>query len=514
MADTESSDSQKKSNHLGALRTFLKPQSTPIIAILLLFLATFAIVFFLGGGIGGAIPGTNAENQSPNPSANASPSSGGGTELIPPPTLDDFLTLFEVESCPTDGYGSKSGCIDLSKTDPKTQFAYDTLSVPLQSQTYKTLLTTAGKIEVRLRPRPPTCSGNPVPAGGTCGGAGYGPNTLELGGYYEAGSGLRVKESIIHETGHLIQQRNPTVFGIGGSKEMPIAQLAQEDTSCYTPTNPSKGQYYINTYANKTNGVGGGFYNETFAETIGMNAYAGPGISYDKALSCTSSNTPNCSKTITSYPTTCPKTYDWVKQSVYGGSDFFGIGATPAPSNSAQANSSSSGCGQKSNAPTGPASGWSCTSSWATDPVKDGYYTRTTFGCNTGFTNQDYKDYLNDHSTGDNCLPGCGNSFPECSGGKTGKDCEEAVAWYSANAGQFKCGNKIKVTNPSTGKAVVLRVIDYGPACYYKENPIQEGRGKIDVSQMAGKELSYPNIVQVEKAPDSAPLGPLPTCSQ
>jgi hypothetical protein len=233
------------------------------------------------------------------------------------------VAKFEVEDCPVSGYGSNAGCVVLTENDPKTRFAYSILSKPLSSARYTELLTTAGKIQIRFRPRPAFCGPNPVPAGGTCGGA-YGANALELGGYYEAGNVLRVQESIVHETGHLIQQRNPIVAR-GGSDSMPIGQLssANQDASCYTQTTTSG--TYIKTYANKTNGVGGGAYNETEAETIGMNAYVGPGISYDKDLPCTSTNFPNCSETITNYPTTCKNTYDWVKLHIYGGTDFFGL---------------------------------------------------------------------------------------------------------------------------------------------------------------------------------------------
>jgi hypothetical protein len=143
----------------------------------------------------------------------------------------------------------------------------------------------------------------------------------------------------------------------------------------------------------------------------------------------------------------------------------------------------------------------SCSGLTATQPTSNGFYNVTNFGCNTGFP----KD------PSDNCIGACQDQgIPECAGGKTGAACEEAVQWFSANADQYGCNSKLKVTNPKTGKAVIVRVIDQGPGC-----SIQKSTADFDMSQAAYKEINGDDgVVQVEKVDSSTPLGPIPACTQ
>jgi hypothetical protein len=152
-------------------------------------------------------------------------------------------------------------------------------------------------------------------------------------------------------------------------------------------------------------------------------------------------------------------------------------------------------CGKKSTAPSGNAPGFSCTGKWGTTPTSDGYYVPTYFGCSKGFP----KD------PGDNCIAACG-SIPECNG-VTGRACEEKLQWFAADAGRYGCNTKLKVTNPATGKAVIVRAIDQGPSC-----SVEKGRGKMDISQAAYTEIGASSMVQVEKVAESTPLGPIPEC--
>ncbi|MBU2632842.1 transglycosylase SLT domain-containing protein, partial [Patescibacteria group bacterium] len=153
-------------------------------------------------------------------------------------------------------------------------------------------------------------------------------------------------------------------------------------------------------------------------------------------------------------------------------------------------------CGNKSTPPTGTAPNFSCTGKWGTTPVVDGYYIPTWFGCST--------KYGKDPS--DNCLPGC-TSIPECSG-ISGPDCERNLKWFAADAGRYGCNSKLKVTNPQTGSAVVVKVIDYGPSC-----SVEKGRGKMDVSRDAQEAIGNSSLVHVEKVSDATALGPIPACT-
>ncbi len=176
-----------------------------------------------------------------------------------------------------------------------------------------------------------------------------------------------------------------------------------------------------------------------------------------------------------------------------------GVGGTNAADQTATGFGQISGtiCGEKSIPPPGVPS-FSCPGFTATQPSSDGYYIPTSFGCNTGFS----KDPT------DNCAPACPTSqIPECNG-KTGRECEEAIVWYSANSDQYGCGTKLKVTNPSTGKAVIVRAIDRGPSCSVQSNV----RGKFDLSQAARREIGG-DLVKVERVDESTLLGPAPACS-
>ena len=152
-------------------------------------------------------------------------------------------------------------------------------------------------------------------------------------------------------------------------------------------------------------------------------------------------------------------------------------------------------CGRVST-PPGSSPGFSCTGLTATQPMSDGYYIPTNFGCNTGFP----KD------PSDNCIPAC-SGIPECNGIPDGPACENAIQWYAANSDQYGCNSKLLVTNPTTGKAVVVRAVDRGPSC-----SVQGARGKFDLSQAAYANINAGSMVKIEKVAESVPLGPVGMC--
>jgi hypothetical protein len=173
-----------------------------------------------------------------------------------------------------------------------------------------------------------------------------------------------------------------------------------------------------------------------------------------------------------------------------------GPAATQAPAATTAPVGGALVCGKKTTPPASTQT-VSCSGLTATQPTSNGYYESTNFGCNIGFP----KDPV------DNCIPACSGT-PECAG-LSGRQCEEKVIWYSANADQYGCNTKLKVTNPVNGKAVIVRALDRGPGC-----AIQRNRSVFDISQAAYKEIGVQKFVHVEKVPESTPLGPIPVCTQ
>jgi len=282
------------------------------VAIAVIVLVVIVVLF--GGAAG--VNGGDLSNSSPSPYPY---SSGGISNLGLPPTREEFSQLFNIYTCKTalpEYPPPTSSCQTVLAGTPEYEMVYDALSIALKSQQYKTLLTGGGKLNVYIRPS--------LASGGT-GGAAWDTKTIQYWGYMQDRGKLFNNISIVHETIHMIQQRHPEL-------KFPLSQLSGNDKSCYYNSGTSNA--YINTYANKTNGVGGGPVSESMAEVGAMNVFAGPGITYSKGLTCyyppATPNSqydrpyPNCSIPITSYPTTCPATYDWVRKNIYG-VDFFGL---------------------------------------------------------------------------------------------------------------------------------------------------------------------------------------------
>ena len=318
----QDTEEQKRQSPIITAKTALKsPSMIPVLVVAVLILSTVALLFdgFGGGGISGT---TATEEFGEEESGAVEPTAPGTTdpgETTPAgelPSRDEFFNvIYNIQYCTSLDQDSTVGCGPASES--QKEFVYSILSVPLTSPTYKTKLISKGRITILLR-RPP-------PAGGTSGGAEYGGSKIQYWGYIEAGNNRITRVSMVHETGHILRLRNDEL------NQFPLNQLAQnaEDSDCYTEvTKNGQKTYYIKTYKNKTNGKGGTSLSETLAEAIGMNVYAGPGSVYSKGIKCNTENPfPNCSETITDYPTACPNTYNWVQEHVFGGTDFF----NPAP---------------------------------------------------------------------------------------------------------------------------------------------------------------------------------------
>ena len=154
-------------------------------------------------------------------------------------------------------------------------------------------------------------------------------------------------------------------------------------------------------------------------------------------------------------------------------------------------------------------SAWSCTGSYGTTQPSDGKYDLTAFGCWTDASGAKHGD------SGDNCIPGClakAKSDGLCASGDTGKACEERVSWYVADAGRFGCLQRVKIVNPSNGRAVVAVALDYGPACWVEAKVSKPG---LDASGRVNRYLfgadqgitDKANVV-VTLVSSSMPLGP------
>lgn len=160
----------------------------------------------------------------------------------------------------------------------------------------------------------------------------------------------------------------------------------------------------------------------------------------------------------------------------------------------------------------GTSTTWSCPGSYGTTKARDGDYYVTAFGC--------WKDAQGaSHGDGqDNCIPSClaqAKSAGLCLPGDTGKQCEERVTWYTADAARFGCLARLKVTNPANGKSVIAVALDFGPSCTSVESKVQkavlDASGRVD-RQLFGSDQGVldRSLVHVVEVASSTPLGPTP----
>jgi hypothetical protein len=159
-----------------------------------------------------------------------------------------------------------------------------------------------------------------------------------------------------------------------------------------------------------------------------------------------------------------------------------------------------------------PSIPWSCTGSYGTTKASNGDYYITAFGCWKDAAGVAHGD------TGDNCIPSCfaqAKAAGVCLPGETGKQCEERVTWFTADAARFGCLAKLKVTNPANGKSVIAIALDFGPSCTAVEDKVMKGvldaSGRVD-RQLFGSDQGFQDrsLVHVTEVPDSTPLGPVP----
>jgi hypothetical protein len=88
------------------------------------------------------------------------------------------------------------------------------------------------------------------------------------------------------------------------------------------------------------------------------------------------------------------------------------------------------------------------------------------------------------------------------------------VTWYTADAGRFGCLQRLRVTNPATGQAVIAVALDFGPACSGEakvQHAVLDSSGAIDDYLFGGAEGSSDKaLVHVVEVDAATPLGPAP----
>lgn len=155
---------------------------------------------------------------------------------------------------------------------------------------------------------------------------------------------------------------------------------------------------------------------------------------------------------------------------------------------------------------------WTCTGSYGTSKASSGDYYITAFGC--------WKDAagVSHGDVGDNCIPTClaqAKAAGLCLPGDTGKNCEEKVTWFTADAARFGCLARLKVTNPANGKSVVAVALDFGPSCSSVEAKVKkevlDASGRVD-RYLFGSDQGVldRSLVHVTEVAASTPLGPTP----
>lgn len=151
---------------------------------------------------------------------------------------------------------------------------------------------------------------------------------------------------------------------------------------------------------------------------------------------------------------------------------------------------------------------WVCNGTYSTTKPADGVLNATSFGCWTDSNGTKHGD------AGDNCIPGCfskAQAAGVCKSGETGKQCEERVSWYAADAGRYGCNARLRVTNPANGKSAVVVVLDYGPACWVESKisaPVLDLSGRVTKHLFGGDVgVTEKRKVTVEEVDPSTPVG-------
>ncbi len=157
----------------------------------------------------------------------------------------------------------------------------------------------------------------------------------------------------------------------------------------------------------------------------------------------------------------------------------------------------------------GTSASWSCSGTTGKTKLQNGAYIATSFGCWVDTNGVSHSD------PGDNCVPACLATLQQngtCAN-MSGPACERQVNWYAADSDRFGCGARLRVTNVTNGKSVIVEVIDSGPACFVENDA---GTGVVDLSNavahyLFGGEVGWSDMqkIHVVEVSRSTPLGPI-----
>ncbi len=148
-----------------------------------------------------------------------------------------------------------------------------------------------------------------------------------------------------------------------------------------------------------------------------------------------------------------------------------------------------------------------CSGSFNTKPSPNGSYYATDFGCSSDPAFTDPGDTCGSAA----CIQ---SAFDQglCSSGESDATCQRDVNWYSIGGASYGCGARLKVTNPSNGKSVIVIVLDNGPSCTVEN---EADYWVLDVSYptimyLFGSQEGYSDhaLIQVAVVASSTPLGP------
>jgi hypothetical protein len=154
---------------------------------------------------------------------------------------------------------------------------------------------------------------------------------------------------------------------------------------------------------------------------------------------------------------------------------------------------------------------FSCNGTVGKLPSTDGDYYLSEFGCWADSSGGIHLD------PGDDCIPDCLSQAITaglCATGAEGPACEETIDYYVADDDRFGCLSRVRVSNPTTGVAVIAVVIDGGPLCSTEQSAngeVLNASGPVNNYLFGGYQGAEDHVtVHVVQVDPSTPLGPTP----
>ena len=241
----------------------------------------FAVQYGLDGFFGNTTEPTITQPPPPPPIISGTPSPIPDCSQIDSSLLNDFNVRVS---------GQEATC-------NVKQIVYGFYSIPFRSPEYARNLKTGSPFSVIINlPDQP----------GRCHGLGNGKDTITMWGfmecYIQSEHGQRIAQFLIHETGHIMRYKNYREFGVLYAKNLP--GLIKQDPTCYN-------QGYLKTYSLRCGSACGIIpSSEDFAESSAVYVYNGKPVTTGDGIP------------IVNLKASCPATYNYFKDNVFGGTEF------------------------------------------------------------------------------------------------------------------------------------------------------------------------------------------------